>query len=581
MTVISEASAPTTGAKKDPIWLAGPGLLYLCCFLIIPAGSLLWLSFNDKAGHLTLDGYRQMFTAGVYVKVLLNTFRIAAETTAACLVFGYPVAYWLAHMPERRRRWVILLVLLPFWMSALLKSFAWMVLLSRRGVLAQIASLFGYNGSIDLLYGHWAVVFAMAHTMLPLAIMTILPTLMNIDGRLMRAANTLGAAAGQAFWRIYFPQSMPGIAAAGLLIFIGSLGFFITPALLGSPRETVLGQLLITQVQQLLNWQLAGCLAMLLLVVTLIVCVLYDRIFGISAISGAETSRSPKSYLRGFGYRIVATLAAATDLLDRGIKACLGRRNVGWLLDAFGIFVVVMLLLPVLFFPPMAFSSARFLQFPPPGFSLQWMQQYFTSDIWTGATIRSFGIALVTATFATTLAGIAAFGVARTTSRMSSAAFLIFLLPMIVPNIVTAVALFYVFAHLGLIATNIGIALGHTVTAMPLAFIIILTAFKNYDWRLDQAAATLGAKRRQVVRLITIPTVAGSIIAAFLFAFLHSFEELTIALFIGGGVKQTLPKQMWDDVLLQVTPTLAAASVVVLSVVIVIFLIAERTRRAN
>jgi putative spermidine/putrescine transport system permease protein len=581
MTAIYETSAAVATRKRDPIWLAGPGFLYLCCFLIIPAGSLLWLSFNDKAGELTLDGYRQMFTAGVYVKVLLNTFRIAAETTFACLVFGYPVAFWLAHMAERRRRWVMLLVLLPFWMSALLKSFAWMVLLSRRGIVAQIAALLGLKGNIDLLYGHAAVVFAMAHTMLPLAIMTILPTLMNIDNRLSRAANTLGATSGQAFWRIYFPQSMSGVAAAGLLVFIGSLGFFITPALLGSPRETVIGQLLITQVQQLLNWQLAGCLAMLLLIVTLVVCVVYDRIFGISAISGAQTTRNPKSLLRRLGNQFLALLAAATDFLDRGIRAYLGRRKVGWLLDAFGIFVVVVLLLPVFFFPPMAFSSARFLQFPPPGFSLQWMHEYFTSDIWTGATIRSFGIAFITAAFATTLAGIAAFGVARTTSRMSSVAFLVFLLPMIVPNIVTAVALFYVFAHLGLIATNIGIALGHTVTAMPLVFIIILTAFKNYDWRLDQAAASLGAKRRQVVRLITMPTVAGSVVAAFLFAFLHSFEELTIALFVGGGVKQTLPKQMWDDVLLQVTPTLAAASVVVLGVVVVVFLIAERTRRAD
>jgi putative spermidine/putrescine transport system permease protein len=581
LTVISKADMPVAARKKDPIWLAAPGLLYLLCFLIVPAGALLWLSFNDKAGNLTLDGYREMFTAGVYVKVLLNTFSIAAQTTIACLLFGYPVAYWLVHMPEKRRRWVILLVLLPFWMSALLKSFAWMVLLSRRGVLAQLASLFGFKGSIDVLYGHAAVVFAMAHTMLPLAILTIMPTLTNIDGQLSRAANTLGANAGQAFWRVYFPQSMPGIAAAGLLVFISSLGFFITPALLGSPHETVIGQLLITQVQQLLNWQLAGCLAMLLLVVTLAVCVIYDRVFGISAISGAETSHNPKSGMRRAGHGMLAVLAATTDMLDRAIKACFGRRRMGWLLNVFGIFVVAMLLLPVLFFPPMAFSSARFLQFPPPGFSLQWMQEYFTSDIWTGATIRSFGIALATAAFATALGGLAAFGVARTASRMSSAAFLVFLLPMIVPNIVTAVALFYVFAHLGLIATNLGIALGHTVIAMPLVFIIILTAFKNYDWRLDQAAATLGAKRPQVVRLITIPTVAGSVIAAFLFAFLSSFEELTISLFVGGGVKQTLPKQMWDDVLLQVSPTLAAASVVVLSVVVFIFLIAEWTRRAD
>lgn len=578
MTAIPEPIALSASRPQDPIWLAGPGLLYLVLFLILPAAALMWLSFNDNAGHLTLDGYRQMFTAGIYVKVLINTFRIAAETTAACLVFGYPVAFWLAHMPERRRRWIILLVLLPFWMSALLKNFAWMVLLSRRGVVSQLASLIGYKAPIDLLYGHGAVIFAMAHTMLPLAIMTMLPTLLNIDGRLSRAAHTLGATSGQAFWRIYFPQSMPGVAAAGLLVFIGALGFFITPALLGSPRETVIGQLLITQVQQLLNWQLAGCIAVMLLAVTLVVCLAYDRLFGISAISGERAEPKPRAVARRIGYGVLSVLAAVTDLIDRVLTACFGARR-GWLLSIFGSLVVITLLLPVLFFPPMAFSSATFLQFPPPGFSLRWMQTYFTSDIWTGATIRSFAIALVTAALATTLAGVAAFGVARTRSRMGSGAFLIFLLPMIIPNIVTAVALFYLFAHVGLIATDIGIALGHTVTAMPVVFIIILTAFKNYDWRLDQAAGTLGASRRQTVQKVTVPMVIGSIVAAFLFAFLHSFEELTISLFVGGGVKQTLPKQMWDDILLQVTPTLAAASVVVLSVVVVVFLIAESTRR--
>lgn len=582
MSVMDETSLPMAAPKKrDPIWLTTPGLIYLFCLLIAPAGALLWMSVNDAAGNLTLDGYRQMFTAGIYVDVLLNTFRIAAETTVACLIFGYPVACWLARMPEKRRGRVILLVLLPFWMSALVKNFAWMVLLSRRGVVSQIAAMLGYEGRIDLLYSHSAVVFAMAHTMLPLAIMTVLPTMLKIDGRLLSAANTLGATPSQVFWRIYFPQSMPGVAAAGLLIFIGSLGFFITPALLGSPRETVIGQLLITQVQQMMNWQLAGCLAMLLLSVTLVVCLIYDRIFGISAISGAETSHNPKSVVRRMGYGMLATLALITDNLDRAIKACAGPNKTGWLLPAFGIFVVSLLFLPVVFFPPMAFSSARFLQFPPPGFSLQWMSQYLTSEVWRGATLRSFGIAAITASFATILAGLAAYGVARTTSRLSSAAFMVFLLPMIIPHIVTAVALFYVFAHFGLIATNIGIALGHTVVAMPLAFIIILTAFKNYDWKLDQAAATLGAKRPQIAYLITIPTVAGSFVAAFLFAFLTSFEEFTIALFIGAGAKQTLPKQMFDDVLLSVTPTLAAASVVVLGVVMVIFLIAERTRRAD
>ncbi len=149
---------------------------------------------------------------------------------------------------------------------------------------------------------------------------------------------------------------------------------------------------------------------------------------------------------------------------------------------------------------------------------------------------------------------------------------------MIIPNIVIAVALFYLFAQIGLVATDAGIALGHTLTALPVVFVIILTTFKSYDWRLDQAAATLGATRTDTIRKVTWPIIKGSVVAAFLFGFLHSFEELTIALFVGGGVRQTLPKQMWDDVLLQVSPTLAAASVIILAVVTIVFVAAERAR---
>lgn len=135
----------------------------------------------------------------------------------------------------------------------------------------------GFDTQLDLLYGRGAVIFGMAHAMLPVAILTMLPTMLTIDGRLIPAAMTMGASRSQSFWRIFVPLSMPGVAAAGLLIFVMGLGFFITPALLGSPRETVIGQMMITQVQQLFNLRLAGALAALLLAVTLITIAVYDR----------------------------------------------------------------------------------------------------------------------------------------------------------------------------------------------------------------------------------------------------------------------------------------------------------------
>jgi putative spermidine/putrescine transport system permease protein len=146
---------------------------------------------------------------------------------------------------------------------------------------------------------------------------------------------------------------------------------------------------------------------------------------------------------------------------------------------------------------------------------------------------------------------------------------------MIVPSIVTAIALFFLCAHVSLVATDLGIIIGHVVIAMPIVFVILLTTFKGHDWALDHAAGTLGANRLQVLRRITLPSIRNGLVAGLVIGFLTSFEELTVALFIGGGIKTTLPKQLWDDILLQVNPTLAAASTVVLVVVTLLFLVLQ------
>jgi putative spermidine/putrescine transport system permease protein len=128
---------------------------------------------------------------------------------------------------------------------------------------------------------------------------------------------------------------------------------------------------------------------------------------------------------------------------------------------------------------------------------------------------------------------------------------------------------------MGLVASNIGITIGHTIIAMPVVFMIMLATFKGYDWKLDAAASTLGAGRLRTLWRITLPLVAGGLAVGFVTGFLQSFEELTVALFVGGGIKTTLPKQMWEGILLQVSPVIAAASVVVLIVVIIMFAIIE------
>ena len=563
--------------RIEPLWLALPGVVFLVLFLLLPTAQMLSRSLFDKVtGALTLAAFARIWNGGPYLAVLSTTFSVAFWTTLLCLTLSYPLAYWLCCKSPRQQRIAMLFVLLPFWTSALIKNFSWLVLLGRNGIMAKIMASAGMTGGDQLLFSRTTVVFAMTHTLLPLAVVTMLPVMNQIDRRLPMAAATLGASGAQAFWQIFYQLSMRGVAAAGLLVFVASLGFFITPALLGGPRETMIGQLIILQINELQNWQLGSALAAILLVSAIAMCMVYDRIFGLSSVSeGSERQTSPGGLARLAGLAAARfaglVFGAIEEFWKRNIRGLRGSA----ILSIYAWVVIAVLLVPIIAFVPMAFTRSTFLSFPPQGFSLQWFEQFMASPLWLGAMIRSFGIGLATAAITVVIASLAALGLARSRSRLAGAVFLLFLTPMVVPSIVIAIALFYLFAQISLVATNLGIIIGHTVIATPVVFVILLATFKGHDWRLDAAASTLGASRAQTFWRVTLPLVKGGFAVGFVTGFLQSFEELTVALFVGGGLKTTLPKQMWDGILLQVSPVIAAASVVVLVVVILMFAIME------
>lgn len=566
--------------RRDALWLALPGLLFLAALLLLPALALLSASFTDaETGGFSLEAYGRAFGTASWRRIVGQTFTVAAQTTGLCLLLGYPLAYWLAEIPARRRRMMSLLVLLPFWTSALVKNFAWLVLLGRNGVVAGALRGLGLDAP-DLLFNRGVVLFAMTHSLLPLAVITMLATMTTIDPRLRAAAATLGAPVVAGFWRIYVPLSMPGVASAGLLVFIASLGYFITPALLGSPREMMMGNAIIVQVMQMDNMVFGAALAAIMIASALATCLVYDAVFGLSGVSGGGAGVRRRGPFRRLGLAIASFLATVFGGLSEGAARLLGGHRFGWLLKAYAGVMVAVLVLPIVAMVPMAFTSSTFMSFPPPGFSLRWFEAYAAAPIWVAATLRSFGIGIVVAILTCLLATLAAIGLARSTSRLAGAVFLLFLAPMVVPGIVIGVSLFYVFAQMGLLASDLGIALGHMVHAIPIAFVILLATIKGHDRRLDQAAATLGADRPRTFWRVTLPLIRGGMVGALIFAFLSSFEELTVAMFVGGGVRVTLPKQMWDDANLTVSPLLVAASVIVVVVVTALFLLAEYLRPA-
>jgi ABC-type spermidine/putrescine transport system permease subunit II len=197
---------------------------------------------------------------------------------------------------------------------------------------------------------------------------------------------------------------------------------------------------------------------------------------------------------------------------------------------------------------------------------------------WTEAAMRSLMVALVAGGLGLLLGVPAAFYIVRR-ARYKTALIGFLVAPIIMPNIIIAVALFYFFATIGLVGSMVGLSIGHTILAVPYVVVTVVAVLKNYDFRLDQAAYTLGANRLRTFLYVTLPIIKSGLVAAFMFAFVISFDELTIALFIAGGGNATLPRKMWDDALLQVSPSLAAVAAMVLMFMTAIILLSEYARR--
>lgn len=220
--------------------------------------------------HFSLHAFAQLFTDWLYIKVILNTFEISGIAMLVAALTGYPLAYLINSSSKNIRLMLYAAVILSFWVSMIVRSFAWIELLNRHGVVADVFGLIGLSSlKTSLLYNKFSVIVGMANVLLPFMILPVLGAMDAIDDNLLRAAETLGAKPSQVFWRIFFPLSRPGLGAGGLLVFILAIGFYITPALLGGPHSIMVSQLVSTEINRELNWPIAGALATLLLGITI------------------------------------------------------------------------------------------------------------------------------------------------------------------------------------------------------------------------------------------------------------------------------------------------------------------------
>ena len=254
-----------------------PAVLVLAVLFAYPLLGIVTRSVY-KGGY-TLDMYRQIFRVPVYLQVLLATFKVSALVTIVCFALGYPLAYMLATRRPRTAQLLMIIVVLPFFTSIIVRTYAWMVLLGRNGIVNQYLLALGLTDKpLLLLYNQGGVVIGMSYVLLPYMVLTVYSVMRSIDPRLVRAAHSLGASRLQAFRRVFLPLSLPGIAGGTLLVVILSLGFFITPALMGGPGDMMIAMLIEREVEITLNWSFASALAVILLALTLVGFTGYNRI---------------------------------------------------------------------------------------------------------------------------------------------------------------------------------------------------------------------------------------------------------------------------------------------------------------
>jgi len=273
--------------RRSAWLLIAPALLLVGVIYFLPLARVLAISVLEPEPGL--GNYALLFTSAPIQRVLGTTLRICLFTTSITLVLAYVVAYVLTHAKPTAQRLMMLGVLLPLWMSVLVRAFAWVTLLRRQGLVNNaLIGMGAIDESLALMWNEIGVTIGMVHYMLPLGILPLWAAMRDIDGRVLAASRGLGASATQTFVRVFLPLSLPGVIGAGLLVFIFSLGFFVTPAILGGGKTIMIAEYINAQVHESLRWGVGTMLATTLVATILGLMLALSRIVDLRTLFGAK-----------------------------------------------------------------------------------------------------------------------------------------------------------------------------------------------------------------------------------------------------------------------------------------------------
>jgi putative spermidine/putrescine transport system permease protein len=543
------------GAAAVRIALLAPVIIFYLIFFVWPILTVVLRSLSEDGRFdlasptFSLDAYLQLFQDDFLLRVEWRTLLLAVNSTIITVLLAFPTAYFISRLKRRTATLLLLLILVPFWISIVVRLFAVTSILSPNGPINQLSLLLGL-GEFNLLYTPAGTLVGTVMYLLPYMVLVLYAGMVAVDGNLLLAARTLGASPTRTFFSVYLPMIRSSLMSGTLLIFILGLGFFLVPAILGGPAEQTISVYIQQQID-IFQWAVASAMGILLLIATLICYVGVVRVTG--------------EFKTGVG--------------PVQVKGVSGDQPFRWsapmVVSAVVAFVTItILVLPVLFVFPLSIGETGTVVFPPRGFTLQWYAQVFTTATWLGPIGQSLVVGLGTGILSVAIALVLARAMLSMTSTagkaiVSGLAFA----PLITPAILLAIGEYDVQLRLGMTGTIIGLILAHTVIAAPLAFAIILAAMSGADRGLEAAAWTLGASRTRAFWTVVVRGIIPSIVGAFVISFVTSWDEVVLALFLQTGPTKTLPVTIYKYLESGIVPTVPAVASLLVTAVIVILAI--------
>lgn len=599
---LRDASVERDHASRRRNLLLLPGLIVAATLLVLPFGGLVYYSLVSESGW-SLQEYANALTAGSsFIKVIVRTVLISATVAGLTLLLGYPLAY-LAH--RLRKPWSTILlvcVVLPFFTSTLIRTYGWRIILADNGVINEF--LLRWNiveRPVQLLFNDIGVVIGFTQVLLPFMVFPLYSVMRRIDRSLQLAAQSMGATPFTAWRSVFLPLTTGGIFSGLALVFVTSLGFYVTPVMLQGPTTPMLAQRFASLF--ILPGQRATVAAEAVLVMVMVVFIMFAFKNQLGLVfdtpdSNRDQRRSRR--LPGLGERMRSFRGRGvgrSDEIERhseterdretGVRSRIADRVASLLsqvrypgIAIISLIAVVILLFPLLVVGAVAFSDSSFLEYPPPAYSLRWFEAYLQDSEWLSSTALSLTVAGLAAAAATVAGGLAAYAIARSrTRRLPTFSYFLLVAPLAIPEIVLAAALLFASVAVDLRDTATALVLAYTLLGIPVVVIILTAIFQNLDPIYERAALSLGAPPRTVARTVIVPLVLPAVVSAALFAFLKGFDDLAMAQFLGGARTVTLVRRMFADIRFEISPQIAAVGMLLLTATIVLLLLVRFANR--